>query len=116
MAAMARCCEMKSTQKVSESIGVTHFTARIVQRLLPYNDQLTWVPHAVATAERVLAGGDVFAMLSTSPPSATHIAAFLLKRRYGIRWIADLRDPIYQNPFRPGRVAGWWTILSNGWS
>lgn len=100
-----------STEKVSESIGLADFTARVIQRLLPYNDQLTWVPHAVATAERVLAGGDVFAMLSTSPPSATHIAAFLLKRRYGIRWIADLRDPIYRNPFRPGRVAGWWDYI-----
>jgi len=96
------------TDKVAEPTKLITVLARIVQRLLPYNDQLTWVPYAIAAAERVLADGDVFAMLSTSPPSATHIAAFLLKRRYGIRWIADLRDPIYQNPFRRGRVAGWW--------
>lgn len=100
-------CET-STEKVAKYTGLTSVAARSVQRLLPYNDQLTWVPQAVAAAKQVLASGDVFAMFSTSPPIATHIAAFLLKRRHRIRWIADLRDPIYRNPFRRGRVVGWW--------
>jgi glycosyltransferase involved in cell wall biosynthesis len=42
-------------------------------------------------------------VISTSPPVATHLVALSLKRRYGLRWVADLRDPIYGNPFRRRR-------------
>ena len=84
--------------------------ARAVQRVLPYNDQLPWVPRAVRMAQEAIAEQDGFScVLSTSPPLATHVAAFLLKRRHGVKWIADLRDPITGNPFRQDRfgAAGW---------
>ena len=44
-------------------------------------------------------------VISTAPPATCHAAGYLLKKRYGVRWIADFRDPMVGNPFRPGRMA-----------
>jgi hypothetical protein len=75
--------------------------ARLTQRfLLPYNDQLQWVPHAIAAGLRSWEREPFDAVFSTSPPLATHMAAMELKRRLGIRWVADFRDPLLDNPFR----------------
>lgn len=76
---------------------------RLFQRwLLPYEEHLPWVSYAVEAGCRVAAERPA-AMLSTSPPIATHMAALAVKRRLGIRWIADFRDPMAGNPFRQSR-------------
>jgi glycosyltransferase involved in cell wall biosynthesis len=80
--------------------------AAMLQRLLPYNDQLPWVAHAVGEAEKVIARNRPSVLLSTSPPVATHLAAWIVSRRYRIPWIADFRDPLYGNPSR-SRKWGW---------
>ena len=41
------------------------------------------------------------AVLSSSPPLAAHQAAHRIKRRFGVDWIADFRDPLAGNPTRP---------------
>lgn len=71
--------------------------------LLPYNDNLPWAAHALAEAEAVLAGREVAAVLSTSPPVACHLVALVLHRRHGLPWVADFRDPLWGNPFRTRR-------------
>jgi len=76
-----------------------------LQRILPYNDQLSWVPHAVAAADSFISRNSVSSVISTSPPVAAHLAAMWLKRRYGLKWIADFRDPILGNPGRNRRWA-----------
>jgi hypothetical protein len=63
------------------------------------------VPHAVAAAERLLERGPIEAVISTSPPLASHFAALALKLRFGLKWIADFRDPLAGNPGRPRRWA-----------
>ena len=70
------------------------------RHLLPYNEELPWVPHAISAANDILKRTPVAAVLSTSPPVATHLAALYLKLRYGIKWIADFRDPVSGNAFR----------------
>ncbi len=40
------------------------------------------------------------AILSTSPPAASHLAALRIKERLDIPWIADFRDPWTQHPER----------------
>ena len=63
-------------------------------------ERLEWVPAAVEAGSKILAGPRVSAILSSSPPLATHLAAYRLSRRYGVPWIADFRDPFAGNPFR----------------
>ena len=78
--------------------------ARALQRAIPYNERLEWAPHAFEAGRRLIEREGITAVISTSPPVATHIAALFLKARYGVRWIADFRDPIYGNP---GRARAW---------
>jgi glycosyltransferase involved in cell wall biosynthesis len=79
--------------------------ARCAQRIAPYNERLEWVPHAINAARKVMAREPIHAVISTSPPLATHIAALVLKLRHNVKWIADFRDPLYGNPGRARRWA-----------
>jgi glycosyltransferase involved in cell wall biosynthesis len=78
---------------------------RFVERtILPYRDQLPWMPTAIATARRVMQEHPTSAVFSTSPPLGAHLAAAWIKHEFGIPWIADFRDPVCGNPFR----TRWW--------
>jgi glycosyltransferase involved in cell wall biosynthesis len=85
--------------------GYQKSLAHWLQRIIPYNERLEWVPHALLAARHLMAQENITAVISTSPPVATHIAAFFLKKRHGLRWVADFRDPIYGNPGRARRWA-----------
>lgn len=77
---------------------------KVIQRyLLPYDDSIPWAAHALAEAEAILARRRVAAVLSTSPPVATHLVGLQIKRRHGLPWLADFRDPLAGNPFRSRR-------------
>jgi glycosyltransferase involved in cell wall biosynthesis len=54
---------------------------------------LGWSASVVRTAQALLATRPA-TILSTSPPVGTHLAAWRLARLFGVRWIADFRDPI----------------------
>ena len=79
--------------------------AGFIRRLAPYEERIPWIPHVVSEAGRILQMRRIGAVLSTSPPIAAHLAALHLKRRYGLKWIADFRDPLLGNPFRT-KIAG----------
>jgi len=76
------------------------FAIRILQRVLPYNDRIEWVPDAIATASKILRHTKIQVVISTSPPIATHMVALWLRWRHGVAWIADFRDPLVGNPYR----------------
>lgn len=76
---------------------------RVIRKtLLPGEEGLTWSGKAAREARRIAAAckGPV-AILSTSPPFTTHVAALRARRR-GIPWIADFRDPMH----KPGESRG----------
>ncbi|MBR7949912.1 glycosyltransferase family 4 protein [Microvirga sp. STR05] len=53
-----------------------------------------WNRHALRAVADLLAQGEQFdAVLTSSPPHSTQLIGLELKRRYGLRWLADLRDP-----------------------
>lgn len=106
--AIFRYCDEKNTTNVITYNGWINYIARFFHRVLPYNDQLKWVPHALAASIDFLNRSPLIPIFSTSPPSATHIVALFLKKRYGMRWVADLRDPIWGNPFHSSLRACLW--------
>ena len=66
-----------------------------------------WVPYAVRQAEEILATQKIDAIITTGPPHSTHLTGLALKKKYNIKWIADLRDPwtrIFYNELLPRRV------------
>ena len=51
-----------------------------------------WIPHAVDGGLHALSEG--FDLIwTTSPPESAHMAGRILKKRSGIPWVAELRDP-----------------------
>lgn len=57
---------------------------------LPDEDQ-RFIRPALWAAREIMPGTDL--LYTTAPSWSTHIAGLLLRRRYGIRWVADFRDP-----------------------
>ena len=71
-----------------------------------------WNRHALAAVEKLLAAGEQFdAVLTSSPPHSTQLIGLELKRRHGLRWLADLRDPwtdiYYYKDLHHTRLAAW---------
>jgi glycosyltransferase involved in cell wall biosynthesis len=53
-----------------------------------------WNRYALAAVEQLLAAGEQFdAVLTSSPPHSTQLIGLELKKRHGLRWLADMRDP-----------------------
>ena len=59
-----------------------------------------WNGHALKACVRLLQEDDYHAVLTTSPPHSSQLIGLSLQQRFGIPWVADLRDPwtdIYYN-------------------
>ncbi|MFD2247663.1 glycosyltransferase family 4 protein [Pontibacter ruber] len=52
-----------------------------------------WNKHALKKAEALLQDGKYKAILTTSPPHSTQLIGLKLRKKYNVKWIADLRDP-----------------------
>lgn len=53
-----------------------------------------WIRPALSEAARLVAESRPDVIISSSPPASAHAVAVQLKERTGIRWVADLRDPL----------------------
>jgi hypothetical protein len=73
--------------------------------VLPGAFGLSWVTAGVRFANQVLSRTPISIFFSTYPPTSAHLAGLWLKRRHGLRWIADFRDPPIDNPLQNGRRA-----------
>ncbi len=67
--------------------------------LLPGAIGIRWSSLAYQAAAKFITShpGDDITIFSTWPPLGTHMAASRLKRRFGLPWIADFRDPLADN-------------------
>lgn len=52
-----------------------------------------WIKYAFAKACELVEGEDIDTVLTTSPPHSAQLVGLKLKNKFGIKWIADLRDP-----------------------
>jgi len=63
-----------------------------------------WVKYAVKQASELIEKEGIDTVITTSPPHSTHLIGLKLKKKYGIHWIADFRDPwtnLYFNKMLP---------------
>lgn len=75
---------------------------RACGRLQLPETEMLWVPAAIRKARDIIDRHAVEAVVTTSPPHSAHLVGLFLKRRLGVPWIADLRDPILDNfAYRP---------------
>jgi glycosyltransferase involved in cell wall biosynthesis len=68
-----------------------------------------WWPWAVLAGQRVMRLDPVDLVYSTSPHATAHLVALWLAQRAGRPWVADFRDPWYEDPPEPGtpRAVHW---------
>ena len=62
--------------------------------------RIGWKLYAVKAANKIITNNNIDLIITTGPPHSTHLIGRVLKRKYGIKWIADFRDPwteIYYN-------------------
>lgn len=52
-----------------------------------------WISFAFGQACKIIEKENIDLVLTTSPPHSAQLAGLKLKKKYGIKWIADLRDP-----------------------
>lgn len=68
-----------------------------------------WNKFAFAKAEELLKSNDFKAVITTGPPHSTHLIGQKLQAKYGLKWLADFRDPwtdiYYYNELYPTVVA-----------
>ncbi len=58
-----------------------------------------WVPFAIKAGVSYAKKHKINAILSSSLPSSSHLAAYWIKKYTGLPWVADFRDLWTQNPF-----------------
>lgn len=66
---------------------------RLQSWLLIPDGYLAWAREAERAAARRIEAGGVDVIWTTSSPESAHLAGKGLKRRFGLPWIADFRDP-----------------------
>ncbi len=100
----ARICGAKSNDARRRDIEDRIYwrLERMVSRVRSFGMQFIeperlWVSAAVSQARRIHREHPIEAVMTTSPVHATHPVGRHLKRRIGVPWIADLRDPILDN-------------------
>jgi len=62
-----------------------------------------WIPSAVHTAGRHIRNGEVSAIFTTYPVPSALLIGLLLKRKFGLPWVADFRDPWVEDSMIPYR-------------
>jgi glycosyltransferase involved in cell wall biosynthesis len=63
-----------------------------------------WVPYAYKKALEIIEKEQIDLIVTTGPPHSTHLAGLKIKKKTGIKWLADLRDPwttVYYNDMLP---------------
>jgi glycosyltransferase involved in cell wall biosynthesis len=68
-----------------------------------------WNRYALKKAAALIRESQIDTIVTTSPPHSTQLIGLELKKRFNVRWIADLRDPwtdiYYYNQFRHTALA-----------
>lgn len=90
-------------REVSGTDQTNKFVSRslsLAGEIFAYPDSMKyWKKPAVEAASEIIESEKIDAILSTSSPVTSHMIAHDLKEKYGIPWVADLRDLWNLNPY-----------------
>jgi len=63
-----------------------------------------WIPFAYREAMKIIEDQHIDLVVTTGPPHSTHLTGLKIKKKTGVKWLADLRDPwttVYYNDMLP---------------
>src|SRR5918995_1762322 len=89
--------ELRAADGLERALLQARVTAR---RLLMPDASVTWNLTAIPAAIRIARREGIDAVITTSPPPSVHFVGAAVQRATGVRWIADLRDPLLANQHR----------------
>lgn len=102
--AATACRWMRRKATVQTAADAPSLESRLFWRLESWCDHLglaeaevLWVPAAIRAARRIIKFHNIRIVVTTSPPHSIQRVGLALQQRAGVRWIADLRDPILDN-------------------
>jgi glycosyltransferase involved in cell wall biosynthesis len=70
------------------------------RRLLVPDENVSFNLTAIPAAIRIVRQEGIDVVVTTSPPGSIHLVGAAVKRATGVRWVADLRDPLAGHPHR----------------
>ena len=70
------------------------------RRLLVPDENVSFNLTAIPAAIRIIRQEGIDVVITTSPPGSIHLIGAAAKRATGVRWVADLRDPLAGHPHR----------------
>jgi glycosyltransferase involved in cell wall biosynthesis len=73
----------------------------VFRRALVPDKSVTWAPAAIPAAIRIVKREGIDAVLTTSPPNSINLIGAAVKKATGVKWIADLRDPLIADADNP---------------
>ena len=59
--------------------------------------QIFWIPFAFFSGRKIIKKYNISQVFVSSPPNSSQLVGYLLKRSTGVKWLADMRDPIIGN-------------------
>ena len=90
-------------REVSSQEQTNRFVSKSISlagEIFAYPDSMKyWKKPAIEAACEIIENEKIDAILSTSSPVTSHLIAHELKEKYGIPWVADLRDLWNLNPY-----------------
>lgn len=95
----------RAGRSASLKSGLIKMMKKVKNAVLIPDDQILWYPAAKKKGLEIVRTYGIDAIVSTSGPHTNHLIARYLKRKTGLPWIADFRDPWTQNMHRSGI---WW--------
>ena len=94
---------LSDADRIAAADGWHEVTARAAiagRRLLLPDAAAPWIPFAVRTGVRAVRERRIDVVLTSSPPTSSHVVGNLISRRTGVPWVADFRDSWLANPHR----------------
>lgn len=79
--------------------------------LLPIENNWSWFITAYWRGARLIRARRPTLIYSCGSPTSGHLAAYLLKRRFGLPWLCEVQDPLVYKDFPFGRGKRWWAQL-----
>jgi len=94
-------CLMFKSSWVYRMLNPLRFSSvdKFIRRFILHPDeQIGWVPFAMASAKKLVREKNIKVIYSTSGPMSCHLIASHIKKKTGLPWVADFRDEWYEAP------------------
>ena len=97
--------ELRRLPTCMQPLLMYHYVMKF-RRLFHVPDHcIGWLPFALAAVRKIVKNGKVDIVYSSFPPGTALLIGYIVKKQYGIPWVADFRDPWTHHPWFEARTS-----------